>query len=121
MKNWITISIAAGLLAISSSALLADTATNSLPNSGQNTTKSPDAAKKAAERRQLLAILGISRADLKGLTPEDRKAKIKEAADKKMAELEQKQTAGSLTAKEQSDLDLLKKFEHHAHAKKSDS
>jgi hypothetical protein len=64
-----------------------------------------------------MAILRITRADLKGLTPVDRTAKIKTAVDNKIAELETKQAAGSLTEKEQSNLALLKKFEKHGHAK----
>jgi hypothetical protein len=122
MKNWITVSLAAGLLAISPSALLADSSTNSTPNTGQLTSPKPDAAKKGAQRREIMAILGISKVDLKGLTQEDKAAKLKAAADKKIAELEKKQTAGSLTDKEQSDLALLKKFEKHGRAKaKTDS
>jgi hypothetical protein len=122
MNKWITVSLVAGLLAICPSALLAQNSTNSTANSGQVTPPAPNAAKKGEQRREIMAILGISRADLKSLTPEDRTAKLKEAADKKIAELETKQAAGSLTDKEQSNLVLLKKFEHRGHAKpKTDS
>ena len=64
-----------------------------------------------------MAILGVTKGDFKGLTPEDRNAKIKTLVEKKVSELEAKQTAGSITSKEQSNLALLKKFEHRAHAK----
>ena len=125
MKKWITISLATGLLAICPSALLADSSTNSTANSGQITTPTPgaakktdDAKKKGAQRREVMAILGLTKADLKDLAPEDRTAKIKEAADKKIAELQKMQAAGTLTEKEQSNLALLKKFEQKGHAKK---
>jgi hypothetical protein len=124
MKKWITVSIAAGLLAICPSALRADNSTNSTANSAQITTPAPnatqkteDAKKKGAQRREVMDILGMTKADLKGLTSEDRTAKIKDAADKKIEELEKKAVAGSLTDKEQSNLALLKKFERHGHAK----
>jgi hypothetical protein len=122
MRKWIAVSLAAGFLAISPSALVAQSSTNSTTNSGQTTTTKPDAAKKAEQHRQIMAILGITKADLKGLTPEERAAKIKTATDNKIAELEKKQAAGTLTEKEQSDLALLKKSQHHGHAKaKTDS
>jgi hypothetical protein len=126
MSKWITVSLAAGLLAICPSALLADSSTNSTANSGQITTPTPtpdtakkeaDAKKKGAQRREVMAILGISRADLKGLTTEAKSAKLKAAADAKIAELQTKQAAGTLTSKEQTNLALLKKFEHHGHGK----
>ena len=124
MRKFIVISLTAGLLAIGPCALFADSSTNSPANSAQttNTPSAPkkglDAEKKGQQRRELMTILGVTKADLKGLTPEDRNAKIKTLATKKISELEAKQTAGSLTTKEQSDLALLKKFEKHAHAKK---
>jgi hypothetical protein len=117
MKKWITASLAAGLLAICPSALLADSSTNSSPNTGSLTTTKPDAPKKGEQRRQIMAILGITKAELKGLAAEDKTAKLKEAAHKKIAELEAKQTASSLTETEQSNLALLKKFEKHGHKK----
>ena len=112
-----TISLAAGLLAIGSSALLAQESTNVTPNAGQVAPQTPNAKKKAEQRNRILAILGLTRQDLKGLTPADRRAKIKSLADAKIAQLQQKKTAGSLTDKEQSDLDALKKFEQRGHAK----
>ena len=117
MKKFITVSLAAGLLAICPSALRADDTTNSPATSAPTTTTTPTAPKKALQRRELMSILGLTRADLKGLTTEDRNTKIKTLADKKITELEAKQTAGSITSKEQSNLALLKKFEHRAHAK----
>jgi hypothetical protein len=118
MKKWIFISLTAGLLAMSPSALLAQSSTNSTPNSGA-TTPSP---KKGADRAKVLAILGMTNKDLKGMAPEDRRAKVKDAAEKKITELEQKKAAGSLTTKGQSDLDTLKKFVSHGKGKKkSDS
>lgn len=124
MKKLIIVPLLAGLFSISSSTLLAQTLTNATPNTGQlapnsrgATKNTDDAKKKGAPRREVMAILGFTRADFKGLTPENRAAKLKDAANKKIAELESKQTAGSLTEKEQTDLALLKKFEHHGHAK----
>jgi putative heme degradation protein len=129
MSKWITVSLAAGLLAICPSALRAQSSTNSAANSGQITTSTPDTAKKeadakkkGAQRREVMAILGITRADLKGLTTGAKSARLKAAADAKIAELQSKQAAGTLTSKEQSNLALLKKFEHHGHGKaKTDS
>jgi len=124
MKKFMTVSLAAGLLAICTSALRADDTTNSPATSAPTTTTTPsvpkkalDPEKRALQRRELMSILGLTRAELKGLTTEDRNAKIKTLADKKITELEAKQTAGSITSKEQSNLALLKKFEHRAHAK----
>jgi hypothetical protein len=125
MRKWITVLLAAGLLTICPSSLRADVTTNSTPNPGQITTDTPgagkkglDAKNKGAQRREIIALLGMKRSDLKGLTPEERTSKLKSAADKKIAELETKKAAGSLTDKEESNLTLLKKFERHAHAKK---
>ena len=117
MKKLMTVSVVAALLAICSPSLLAQDTTNTPPNAAQT----PDAAKKGAQMRQILAILGMDRKDLKGLAPEDRRAKIKDAADKKIAELQQKKADGTLTDKEQSNLALLQKFEQHGKAKKSDT
>jgi hypothetical protein len=121
MKKWIIVSFAAGLLAVSPSALRAQNATNSTPNPGQGATQTPDASQKKALRRQILAILGISPKELKGLAPADRRAKIKAAVETKVAALKQKEAAGTLTAQEQSDLDLLKKFAQHRRAKATSS
>jgi hypothetical protein len=124
MKKWIAVSLTAGLLSISPSALLAQSSTNATSNAEQITTPAPkaakqadDAKKKGEQRRQVLAILGLTKADLKSLTAEDRTAKIKDAADKKIAELEKKKADGSLSDKEETDLALLKKFERHGHKK----
>jgi hypothetical protein len=123
MKKFITVSLAAGLLAIGSSALLAEPSTNSPAGSPPTTTHTAkDPAKKALARRQLMEILGVTKSDFKGLAPADRIAKTKTLVDKKISELEAKQTAGSLTTKEQSDLAVLQKFAKRAHAKaKTDS
>jgi len=116
MKKFITVSLAAGLLAIGSSALMAEPTTNSPAGSAPTTTSqtAKDPAKKALARRQLMEILGVTKSDFKGLTAEDRIAKTKTLVDQKISQLEAKQTAGSITTKEQSDLALLKKFEKHA-------
>lgn len=60
------------------------------------------------ERKAAYERMGLTRKDLKDLSPDDRKAKIKEAADKTVAELEQKKAAGSLTEQEQADLNYIK-------------
>jgi hypothetical protein len=121
MKKLVTLSLAAGLLAMMPVVAHADSSTNSTSSA---TTQTPDAKKKhqAEQRQKIMAILKIDRKDLKGLSKEDRQAKIKEAADQMIADLEKRKADGAITAQEQTDLDTLKKFVQHAKAaKKSDS
>jgi len=114
MKRIIILTLAAGLLSVGTPALVAQVSTNS---PGQNGTPNPDAHKKQMERRKMMKLLGLTQQELKGLTPEDRRAKIKEATDQKIAELQQKKTDGTITTEEQSDLAFLEKRSQHAAAK----
>jgi len=113
MKNWITVSLAAGMLAASPSAVLAQDSTNTAPNAAQGAVQTPSAAERKAELHDVLAILGITRKDLKPLTREERREKINAAAKNMITALDQKLAAGTLTPKEQSDLSVLKRFMHH--------
>ena len=104
---------AAGLLAAWPSALLAQNSTNSTPNAGQGAAQTPSAAERREQLHEVMGILGINGKDLKGLSRQERRAKIRSAAERKIAELNQKKAAGTLTGKEQGDLDLLRRFVHH--------
>jgi hypothetical protein len=68
----------------------------------------PEMAKHAEERKAAMERMGISRKDLKGLPPEERQQKIKDAATKTVAELEQKKASSGLSAQEQTDLNYIK-------------
>lgn len=119
MKRIFILILAAGMISAVTPALMAQVSTNS---PGQNTTQNPDLrAQRREEHRKVMALLGLSPKDLKGLSPEDRRAKIKDAADPKIAALEQKKADGTITAEEQSDLTLLQRLVHHGHKAKSDS
>ena len=65
----------------------------------------------------MMKLLGLDSKELKGLTPEERRAKIKEASDQKIAQLQQKKADGTITTEEQSDLAFLEKRSQHAAAK----
>ncbi len=119
MKKLVIITMAAGFMAISSTSLFAYEPTNSVPSADQPVKKKVDPAKRIEERRKFLASVGLAQADLKGLSPQNRKAKVKAAVDAKISALEQKQSAGSLTTEEQTNLAKLKKFEQHQVAKKN--
>jgi hypothetical protein len=114
MKRIIILTLAAGLLSVGTPALVAQVSTNS---PGQNATQTPNPHKRQLERRKMMKLLGLTAKELKGLTPEDRRAKIKEATDQKIAQLEQKKTDGTITTEEQSDLAFLQKRLEHATAK----
>ncbi|HEX3720578.1 MAG TPA: hypothetical protein VH595_21715 [Verrucomicrobiae bacterium] len=119
MKRILILTLAAGMLSIVTPALMAQVSTNT---PGQNTTQNPDLrAQRREEHRKVMELLGLNQKDLKALSPEDRRAKIKEAADPKIAALEQKKADGTITAEEQSDLTLLQKAVHHGKKAKSDS
>ncbi len=111
------LTVAAGFMAISSTSLFAYEPTNSVPSADRPVKKNADPAKRAEERRKLLAFVGLTQADLKGLSPEDKKAKVKAAVDAKITALEQKQSTGSLTTEEQTNLDKLKKLQQHQEKK----
>ncbi len=129
MKNIRIIWIVAALLAAGTPALVAQTTTNAptnaaAPASGQISaadlqalrTMTPEQRQEfikthPAMRRQAaesyFTRLGVNPADLKDLTPAQRQAKMSEAVDKKIAELEKKKAAGSITADDQKFLDQL--------------
>lgn len=70
-----------------------------------------------AQNRRVMEIIGLTRADLKGLAPADRRAKIKAAVQTKLTELEQLKANGTITPEQSSDLALLEKRAHHHKAK----
>jgi hypothetical protein len=94
------------------------TVINEQPNNGQD---SDAQAKRRQDRRKAMELIGLNPKDLKGLSPEDRRAKIKAAADPKIAALQEKKAAGTITADEQADLTLLQKLVHPGHKPKSDT
>ena len=61
--------------------------------------------------------LGINPEELKDLSPEERRVKVREAAEKRLADLKKKQAAGTLTVEEERQLDRMlemqKRFEEH--------
>ena len=116
MKKITLLYFAAGLLAFGAPALRADPSETNQP---------PAAVKRSPEQRantaRFMQIIGLTRADLKGLTPEERRARIKDAGQKKLAELKQKQTDGTITDQDKSDLALLQKRMNHAVKPKPDA
>lgn len=59
------------------------------------------------QRDQAIKGLGLNPDDLKNLPPEERMAKIKQAADKKYAELQKKQSDGTITDAEKETLEKI--------------
>ena len=119
MKRILILTLAAGLFSAGTPALVAQVSTNA---PGQNETQNPAPHKRQADRRKMMKLLGLDSKELKGLTPEERRAKIKEASDQKIAQLQQKKADGTITTEEQSDLAFLEKRMEHAGAKsKSDN
>ena len=106
MKKLITC-LAAGLLVVGAQSLMAQSATNSVNPPGAQT---PGAHKGLA----ILKLVGLTPADVKGLTPEERHARIKAAATTVAAELQAKKANGTLTAEGQIRLDRIEKFLAHA-------
>ena len=112
MKKLITC-LTAGLLVVGAQSLMAQSSTNSVNQPGTHT---------PGEHRDHLAILklvGLTPADVKGLTREERQAKIKTAATNVVAELQAKKANGTLTTKEQADLDIVQKYLAHPGHKKA--
>jgi hypothetical protein len=58
--------------------------------------------------KKMAKELGLDPEELKKLSEEERRTKVKEAADKKLTELQKKQTDGSITDSEK---ELLQKME----------
>jgi hypothetical protein len=118
MKRIVILTLAAGLLSAGVPALMADASTNS---PGQTVTQTPNAQSRQADRRKLMKILGLTSKDLKGLTPEDRRAKVKDATNQKISQLQVKVADGSISTEEQSDLAFLQQSLQHGKSKKSTS
>jgi hypothetical protein len=114
MKRIIILGLAGCLVSAGTPALLAQVSTNS---PGQTAPQSPGTQQKHEQRRELMRILGMNPKDLKGMAPADRRAKIKEAADQKVAELQQQKTAGTITAEGQTDLAFLQNYLQHTKRK----
>lgn len=72
-------------------------------------------------RQELLRILGLSREELKDLSPEDRRTKIKDATKAKLSELKAKKDDGTITPEEQKDLDFLKSHAGHKGKRSAES
>lgn len=71
--------------------------------------KNPEASEKMEKRRaEAIKELGLNAEELKKLPENERRAKIKEATDKKIAELQKKKTDGSITDSEK---EVLQKLE----------
>jgi hypothetical protein len=114
MKKLMTC-LTAGLLVIGAQSLHAQSATNSTPS-----TATPDKGRRdltPEQRREVMKLLGLSRADLKDLAPEERHAKIKEAGEKVMSEFKAKKESGTLTAEDKTHMELLHKFLGGGHKK----
>jgi hypothetical protein len=103
MKKLMTY-LAAGLLVIGAQSLMAQSTTNSAPANGVET------AKPHRDRGAILRLVGLTPADVKGLTKEERQAKIKDAATTVQADLQAKKAAGTLTDKGQKRLDRIEKL-----------
>ncbi|MGD0815532.1 MAG: hypothetical protein ABSA83_18190 [Verrucomicrobiota bacterium] len=98
--------IAVGLLAVGAQSLMAQTNTNSF---------TPGTHAPGQHRPEgLLKLVGLTPADVKGLTPAERRAKIAQAANTVVAELQAKKANGTLTPEEQKRLTHLENFLAHA-------
>jgi hypothetical protein len=106
--------MAAGMISAWSPALVAQVSTNS---TGQTVTQTTTPQQRQLERRKLMKILGFNSKDLKGLTPAERRTKIKDATDQKVALLQQQKADGTITAEGQSDLAFLETHQHRGKAK----
>jgi len=110
MKRTTLVCITSALLAFATPALTADTTTNEAPATVHHEGKRGD-------NRAFLHAIGLTAADLKGLSKEDRRSKIESAAESTEAALKQKETAGTITDQEKTDLAMIEK--RLAHAKKN--
>jgi hypothetical protein len=103
MKRLMTC-LTAGLLMAGGQSLLAQTTTNSTPPTVQSPTHHH------GDPGAILRLVGLTRADVKGLDKEARQAKIKEAALNVQSELNAKKAAGTLTPEGQKRLDRIDKL-----------
>ncbi|HEY3854373.1 MAG TPA: hypothetical protein VGO67_08285 [Verrucomicrobiae bacterium] len=118
MKRLIILTLAAGMLSAGTPALLAQVSTNT-PTQANSSKPTPEQRK--ADRARLMKLIGLSGKELKSLSAEERRTKIKEATDQKIAELKQEKTSGTLSADGASDLAFLESHGKHAHKRKSDN
>ncbi len=134
MKKFNLLAVAAGLLILSSpAALFADDTSDNKPADKPNTELReklrnmtpeerkqwmkghPEVAKRIEQNRgnfeknrAVLERAGLKPEEMKDLPPAERRAKVKEAIDTRVADLEKKKSGGTaLTEQEQSDLDTL--------------
>jgi hypothetical protein len=112
MKKIITY-LAAGLLFVGAQSLMAQSTTNSTPPA-KHQALTPE---QKEQRAALMKALDLTPADLKGLTGQERAAKMKEAATKVVADLKAKQASGALSAEDQTKLETVQKFLAHGHKK----
>jgi hypothetical protein len=111
--------LAAGLLVVGAQSLMAQSSTNSVtPPSTQTPGHKDGTPEQRKDRQAMMKLLGLSKDDLKDLSPKERKAKIKETADKFVADWKAKKAGGTLTAEEQTNLDKVEKFLANAGHKK---
>jgi hypothetical protein len=107
MKKITLLYLTVGLLALGAPALLA-----------QDTNQAPGTTHPAGEHRhgnqEFLRAIGLTPSELKGLSKEDRRAKIQSAAEATETTLEQKQAAGTITDQEKTDLALIQKRLEHS-------
>ena len=102
MKKLLTC-LAAGLLAVGAPSLMAQSNTNSAtPPSTQTPAKH--------KAQAILKLVGLTAADLKGLSPAERQAKIRQAATTVEAELQAKKANGTLTPEGQKRLNHIEKW-----------
>ncbi len=83
-------------------------------------TNQNSALARRAENQRVMEIVGLNRAELRGLTPEERREKMRTAIEAKITELKQKESNGSISPLEKSDLTLLEKRVHHGKGKKKE-
>lgn len=108
MKRILTY-VAAGLLLIGAQSLMAQSTTNSVP-----TKPGAHQGDRRERMEHLLKILDLKREDLKGLTPQERQAKIKDRAETVVSDLKAKQSAGTLSDEGQKKLKFLENYLAHA-------
>jgi hypothetical protein len=114
MKRIIVLTLAAGLLSVATPTLVAQVSTNT---PGQSESLKPTREQRQADRRKLMKILGLSGKELKGLPADERRTKIKDATDQKIAQLKQEKASGTITAGGEADLAFLESRPKHGKRK----
>jgi hypothetical protein len=109
MKKQLFIYMTVGALSWTAPVLMAQSTNNASTTDSQ--------AQHKQDRQELLRIVGLTRADLKDLSPEDRKAKVKEAVETKVSELKKLKADGPITPAQEQDLAFLQS--HAGHHKKA--